>query len=122
MGIVTGETGYHPPGDRYNLLLPDVAFISFGRAPDPFPDKLVPVMPDIAVEIKSPSNTLSELREKAGRYLRMGSTLVWVIFPSEQKVEVHRPQQPAETLGLEDSLSGDAVLPGFELALRRLFH
>jgi len=122
LGIVTGEVGYHPAEDRYNLLLPDVAYISFERAPDPFPEKFVPAMPDIAVEIKSPSNTLSELREKAGRYLRMGSTLVWIIMPAKQSIEIHRPQMPAETLAFEDSLSGDDVLPGFELELRRLFH
>ena len=94
LGIVTGETGYHPPDDRYNLLLPDVAFISFDRAPDPFPDKLVPVMPDLAVEIRSPSNTLAEMREKAQRYLRLGSTLAWIILPNDQKVEVHQTQMP----------------------------
>ena len=121
LGIVTGETGYHPPEDRYNLLLPDVAFISFDRAPDPFPDKLVPVMPDLAVEIRSPSNTLAEMREKAQRYLRLGSTLVWVILPKDQTVEVHQTQTPVKTLELGDSLSGEDVLPGFELELRRLF-
>lgn len=121
LGIVTGETGYHPPGDRYNLLLPDVAFIRFDRAPDPFPDKLVPVMPDIAVEIRSPSNSLAEMREKAQRYLRLGSALVWIILPRDQRVEVHQAQAPAITLELGDSLSGEDVLPGFELELRRLF-
>lgn len=122
LGIVTGETGYHPGGDRFNLLLPDVAFISFERAPDPFPDKLVPVMPDIAVEIKSPSNSLAELRGKAQRYMRLGTSLVWIIMPADQRVEIHRPHSPAETLELGDALSGDDILPGFELEIRRLFN
>ena len=94
---------------------------ALSRAPDPFPDKLVPVMPDIAVEIRSPSNTLAEMREKAQRYLRLGSTLVWIILPNDQKVEVHQTQMPVKTLELGDSLSGEDVLPGFELELRRLF-
>ena len=122
LGIVTGETGYHPAGDRYNLLLPDVAFISFERAPDPFPDKLVPAMPDIAVEIKSPSNTLAEMRDKAQRYMRLGTSLVWIIMPANQRVEIHRSHLPAETLEPGDSLSGDDILPGFELEIRRLFN
>ena len=121
LGIVTGETGYHPAGDRYNLLLPDVAFISFERAPDPFPDKLVPVMPDIAVEIMSPSNTLAELRDKAQRYMRLGTSLVWIIMPADQSIEIHRAQTPVETLELGDTLSGDDILPGFEIQIRRLF-
>lgn len=120
LGIVTGETGYHPPDDRYNLLLPDVAFISFGRAPEPFPDKLVPAMPDIAVEIRSPSNTLAEMREKAQRYLRLGTSLVWIVQLAQQCVEIHQSQMPVETAGLEDSLSGERVLPGFTLDVRRI--
>ena len=54
LGIVTAETGYHRHDNRYTLLGPDVAFISAGRAPRPFPDRFVPVMPDLAVEIASP--------------------------------------------------------------------
>ena len=125
LGIVTGETGYHPPEDRYNLLLPDVAFISFERAPAPFPDKLVPAMPDLAVEIKSPSNTMTELRAKAQRYLRLGSRLIWIILPDDTSVEVCRLNETGEiereVIGPDASLSGEDVLPGFELDLRRLF-
>ncbi len=118
LGIVTGAVGYYPADDRYNLLLPDVAFISFENAPVPVPEKFMPTMPDLAVEIKSPSNTLVEVREKAERYLRMGTALVWIILPAQESVEIH---PPAETLGIGDSLSGEDILPGFELELRRLF-
>ncbi|MCY3796325.1 MAG: Uma2 family endonuclease [Chloroflexi bacterium] len=125
LGIVTGETGYHPPGDRYNLLLPDIAFISHNRAPDPFPEKLVPAMPDIAVEIRSPSNTREELREKAERYLLLGTALVWTVLPAEKSVEVCRMNESGETeremLGPDATLSGENVLPGFSLEARRIF-
>ncbi len=125
LGIVTAETGYHPSADRYNLLLPDVAFISFDRAPDPFPDKLVPAMPELAVEIKSPSNTMAELREKAQRYFRLGSKLVWIILPDAQSVEVCRMHEvgemESEVIGPDASLSGEDVLPGFTLDVRRIF-
>jgi Uma2 family endonuclease len=120
-GIVTAETGYHPPSDCYNVLLPDVAFISYDRAPDSFPDKLVPAMPELAVEIKSPSNSMAELREKAQRYFSLGSRLVWIVLPDEKSVEVHRPQEAAEPLGIGDSLSGEDILPGFKLEIRGLF-
>ena len=125
LGIVTGETGYHPPGDRYNLLLPDLAFISYDRAPDPFPEKLVPAMPDIAIEIRSPSNTPAELREKAERYLRLGTARVWTVLPAEQSVEVCRVNESdeveREVYGPDATLSGENVLPGFGLDVRRIF-
>ena len=125
LGIVTGETGYHPPGDRYNLLLPDIAFISTDRAPEPFPEKLVPAMPDIAVEIRSPSNTLEELREKAQRYLSLGTSIVWIVLPVEQSLEVCRIDESDEierkVFGPDDTMSGENVLPGFSLEVRRIF-
>ena len=125
LGIVTAETGYHPAQDRYNLLLPDVAFISFERAPDPFPDKLVPALPEIAVEICSPGNTMTELREKAQRYLRFGSKLVWIILPDERSVEVCRMTESGEiereVFGADDTLSGAEALPGFTLNVSRIF-
>ena len=124
-GIVTVETGYHPPHDRNTLLLPDLAFISHERAPKPFPRKFVPAMPDLAVEIQSPSNTMPELRDKAQLYLDLGSKLVWLVLPDEQSVEVCRHDETGElareVLGPDDTLSGGGVLPGFSLEVRRVF-
>lgn len=125
LGIVTVETGYHPYNSRYTLLLPDVAFISRERAPDPFPEKFVPLMPDLAIEIRSPSDSLQELRDKAKVYLQHGAELVWIVLPAQFAVEIHRPQSAGrpsqETLKSGDTLSGDDILPGFELELTRLF-
>lgn len=125
LGVVTVETGYHPHDSRYTLLLPDVAFISRERAPDPFPEKFVPLMPDLAVEIRSPSDSLRELRDKAKLYLQHGTELVWIVLPAQSAVEIHRPQSAGrprqETLESGGVLSGDDILPGFELELTRLF-
>jgi len=125
LGIATAGTGYHPPDDRLTLLVPDVAFISHKRAPKPFPRKLVPVMPDLAVEIRSPSNTMTALREKARLYLDLGATLVWIILPDEESVEVCRLTETGETereiFGSDDTLSGEQVLPGFTLDVRQIF-
>ena len=107
------------------LLLPDVAFIHRERAPDPFPEKFVPVMPDLAVEIRSPNDTLKELRDKAQIYFQHGTKLVWIVLPAQRAVEIHRPQSAPrakqETLNIGDTLSGEDILPGFELDLSRLF-
>jgi Uma2 family endonuclease len=125
LGIVTGETGYHSRDNRYALLGPDVAFISAERAPQPFPETFVPLMPDLAVEIASPTDTQEALRRKALRYLRNGTKLVWMVWPARRSVEVCRLQagedMSLETLLIGDTLSGADLLPGFELALTRLF-
>lgn len=124
LGHVTTESGYHPPDSLTTLLGPDVGYVHRDRAPQPFPARSVPVMPDLAVEVLSPSNTWPELRRKAEVYLQHGTTLVWLVNPDEQSVEVWRRidgKPTSETVASDGVLSGDPVLPGFSLALDALF-
>ncbi|MDE2749584.1 MAG: Uma2 family endonuclease [Chloroflexota bacterium] len=125
LGKGTVETGYYPPDDRNTLLAPDVAFISKSRAPQPFPNKFVPAMPDLAVEILSPTDSLAEVRRKAVVYLANGTRLVWIVLPAEKGVDVCRASEGdglnIEFVGLDGSLSGETILPGFELELKLLF-
>ena len=124
LGRVTTETGYHPPDSRTTLLGPDVAFVNREKAPQPFPTRFVPVMPDLAVEVVSPSNTLPELRRKAEVYLRHGTTMVWLVNPAGKTAEVWRMvegQATSEILGAGSALDGEPILPGFSLALDALF-
>ncbi len=125
LGRVTVEVGYHPPNDRRTVLLPDVAFEGNPRAAQPPLSTYVPYMPDLAVEIISPSQTLAETRRKAEVYLRHGTAMVWLVRPVEKQAEVWTaaddgaPQN--ETIDLDGELSGGTVLPGFTLPLERLF-
>lgn len=125
LGRATVETAYHPADDRKTLLGPDIAFISHDRAPDPFPKRFVPVMPNLAVEILSPSETIRKAREKAELYLTHGTQLVWLVLPDEQSVEACRLTESGlferEAFGPNDTLSGESILPGFTLDVRRIF-
>ena len=125
LGIVSVETGYHPPNDRSILLSPDVAFTSVARLPTPLPKRFAPFMPDLAVEIVSPSNTVKQVRRKAAIYLRHGTQIVWIVWPDSRTVEVCRQNQDSDIecamLAQGDSLTGELVLPGFALELRQLF-
>ena len=125
LGKVTAETGYYPSDDRNTVLAPDVAFISAARAPQPFPKKYVPAMPDLAVEIKSPTDSLQEVRRKAAVYLANGTELVWIVLPAEKGVDVCRASAVSglniEFVGRDGNLSGEGVLPGFNLELKLLF-
>ncbi len=124
LGIPTVDTGYYSLDDRSTVLGPDVAFRRTDGATPP-QKKWAPTMPDLAVEIKSPSNTLADLRQKAAIYLRRETQLVWIVIPDRKGVEVCRldanGQIQTEFFGSDGSLSGESVLPGFELALSTLF-
>ncbi len=125
LGEVTGEVGYYPADDRHTLLAPDVAFIRKNIAPADTYDKFVSRMPDLAVEIQSPGNTLAELRRKAAVYLTKGTELVWLVLPERASVEIWRlgpdGEPRTETVARDGSLSGEPVLPGFTLDLQKLF-
>lgn len=125
LGEVTVESGHYPQQDRRTLQLPDVAFISKERTPAPDWDRYVPIMPDLAVEIISPSQSMKQAREKAVTYLRHGTALVWLVHPGKQSAEIWAAADDGptqrETIAVDGALDGGEVLPGFSLPLRQLF-
>ena len=125
LGTVGVESGHHPIDDRSNLLGPDVVFVRRGRVAKRHFRKWVPLMPDLAIEIKSPSNRMTDLRDKAVKYLSLGSQLVWLILPDSQSAEVWRLDENgdarSELVSSGGALFGGDVLPGFELPLNALF-
>jgi Uma2 family endonuclease len=103
--------------ERY---IPDCAFVSRKRQAQPPPAAYNPIPPDLAVEVLSPSNTPDEIAIKVDNYLRAG-TVVWVVNGDAQRVTVHRPDAAPKTSGIEDTLDGGDVLPGFTLPVRDIF-
>jgi len=77
--------------------------------------------PDLVVEVVSASQSRPEMVERADRWLGAGARLVWMIWPVAQTVDVWTADQPMQTLNLSDALDGQAVVPGFTLALADIF-
>lgn len=119
VGYVTGPDGGYIMPDG-NVLIPDVGYVSKARLPD-IPDREVPAAPDLAVEVKSPTDRTRALRRKAERYLELGTRMVWLVFPDEQVVEVYVPDEDVRAIGLDGMLDGGDVLPGFSLSVRAIF-
>ena len=76
--------------------------------------------PVLAVEILSPSDKHENIVEKVKLYLEVGTT-VWVVDPDFRTVHVHRPGQPVALFHDQQDLTGDPELPGFRVAVARLF-
>ena len=125
LGRVTSEVGFHPPNDRRTALIPDVALTRKSRTAQPARSSYVPYMPDLAVEVISPSQTLAQVRRKAEVYLRHGAALVWLVDPSEKTAEVWRRDDDGapqyERIPGDGALTGGDILPGFRLPLKRIF-
>ena len=78
------------------------------------------IPPDLAVEVVSPTDRASKIADKVANYLLAG-TLLWYVYPDEQQIKVYKSGQPARTLGIDDVLDGDRVLPGFKLVVKDIF-
>ncbi|MDJ0662725.1 MAG: Uma2 family endonuclease, partial [Crocosphaera sp.] len=73
------------------------------------------------VELRSKNDTLKDLRGKMEEYRENGAKLGWLIDPKHKRVEIYRPGQAVEVLEHPSDLSGETVLPGFSLSLKRIW-
>ena len=79
--------------------------------------RFLPLCPDFVVELRSPSDSLSALRDKMREYIDNGARLGWLIDPEGGQVLVYRADAAPERLEAPASVSGDPVLPGFRLTM-----
>ncbi|QJB45611.1 Uma2 family endonuclease [Dolichospermum flos-aquae CCAP 1403/13F] len=99
---------------------PDVAWIANERWESltiQEKEKFAKICPDFVIELRSRTDSLSQLQEKMQEYLNSGLRLGWLIDPQNQQVEIYRQNQSVEIVSLPTSLSGENVLPGFILEL-----
>ncbi|MCF2145839.1 Uma2 family endonuclease [Desmonostoc muscorum LEGE 12446] len=97
---------------------PDAAWVQLSRWEALTPEqrqKFPPLMPDFLIELRSQSDRLKTLQEKMQEYIENGLRLGWLINPQDGQVEIYRPAHPVEVLKMPALLSGEEVLPGFEL-------
>src|SRR5262245_47206295 len=106
------------------VRIPDVVFISYRLMPadSPAQQESVPdLAPDLAVEVLSPGNTRGEMRRKLRDYFISGVRLVWFVEPKQRTVQVFTAPDRSTSLTEADTLDGGDVLPGFRLAVKRVF-
>lgn len=77
--------------------------------------------PDFVAELLSPSDRLTDTMRKMEHWLEAGARLGWLLAPASETAFIFAPGQPVRTVqGFDQLLSGEPVLPGFALELRRL--
>lgn len=118
----TDGTGYALPQRDDAVRGPDVSFVRAGRLdPDTLPDGWVPLAPDLAIEVLSPSETHSMVMEKLADYFAGGTALAWVVDPRRRGVEVHAADGSMRWVPAGATLDGAPVLPDFRLAVDAVF-
>jgi Uma2 family endonuclease len=118
LGYVTGaDGGFMVSNERY---IPDVGFIGKQKQPEPPRVSWIPKPPDLVVEVLSPTDAPEVVRIKIVNYLHAGVT-VWLVNPDRRQIEIYIPGEMAKSIGIEDTLDGGDVLPGFRLAVKDIF-
>ena len=122
-GVCCGaETGFILQRGPDIVRAPDVAFVAEERIPEAgIPKTYWPFAPDLAVEVVSPSDRLTDMNAKIAEYFAAGTRLVWLVEPAARVVHSYRSPHDIEVIGADGDLSGGDVLPGFRSAVRRLF-
>ena len=120
--VVGSDAGFLLERDPDTVREPDLAFTSAERRPlDVWNKSYAEVVPDLVVEVRSPTDSRRAVHEKAQMWLSHGVRLVWAVYPDTRTIDVHRPDAPVVTLTEADTLDGGDVLPGFTCAVSAVF-
>jgi Uma2 family endonuclease len=120
-GVFTADAGFVLARNPDTVRAPDVAFVRKDRLLVRYPPGFFPGPPDLAVEVTSPSDSFTEVHEKALCWIEHGTRLVWVVDPIARRVSEYRSLEAARLLDLGDELDGGEVVPGFRARVRDLF-
>lgn len=124
LGVAVTETLFVLNRKKKLQRRPDVAYVSYKRWPRS--RKLVPgdawdVVPDLAIEVISPSNTADQVIEKIGDYFDSKCRGVWVVYPKARQFYVYESPSKNVIFGRGDLLPGEPTLPGFQLDVSEFF-
>ena len=113
--VFDSSTGFNLPNGATRS--PDVAWVAIERwnqLSETERQTFAPICPDFVLELRSPSDSLNELRKKMQEYIANGASLGWLINPQDQEVEIYTNQEK-QILKNPTELSTENVLPNFTL-------
>jgi Uma2 family endonuclease len=118
--VFSAETGFVLFSDRQTVRSPDAAVVLRDRLAAP-PDSFVPLAPDLAVEVLSPSDRMADAMSKISMYLQAGVQLVWLVDPETRTVAIFRPDAAPKMIVESDTLDGGDVLADFMVPVAEIF-
>ncbi len=120
--VYAAETGFKLQSNPDTVRAPDIAFVNRGRLELTGETEGYWVgAPDLAVEVTSPSDRVSQVEKKVIQWLESGARLVWVVSSKLHTVTVYRSLTEITVLTEKDMLGGGDVLPGFQIPVAEIF-
>ena len=123
LGIITAaETGYKLSSEPDTVRAPDVAFKSNRKVQEGgITDGYSTVMPEIVVEVSSPSDSHGKVIKKVDLWLSSGVRQVWVVDPEEKNVIIYDEMGKHTIFENNDIIQVGEILPGFECKVNEIF-
>lgn len=103
---------------------PDVAYLKkerWNKLTEEEKTKFPPIAPDFVLELMSKTDSLKDTQEKMAEYMDNGVKLGWLINPEQKQVEIYRQGKEKEVLDNPKILSGEEILPEFNLDLTEIW-
>ncbi len=108
--------------DVSTVVQPDLCVIC---DPSKLDDKGCIGAPDLVIEILSPGNSKTEMKDKFELYEEAGVLEYWIVYPTERSVQVFKLDENGRYIGLQPSIETDIVttpiIPGLEVDLKDVF-
>jgi len=116
------STGFTLPDG--SVRSPDASWLSiekWNHLSDNEKNQFAHICPDFVIELKSKSDNLKSLTNKMRKWIENGCSLAWLINPEDKTVFIFRKNGTVDKIeGFNKILSGENILPGFELKLSLL--
>lgn len=120
--VITNDGGVITERDPDTVRGADVAYYSFQKVPrGAIPEEGYWPTPELVIEVRSSDDRWPRIYKKVGEYLDAGVVVVCVIDPPTRSIHVSRADVSVQILAEADTLTLPDVLPGFEVAVSRIF-
>ena len=120
--VYAAETGFQLESDPDHVRAPDAAFVRLQRVEDVQDQPgFFPGAPDLAIEVISPSDLYTDVDEKVADWLDAGTLAVILVDPRRRVVKLHRSMTDVVVLNVEDTLTVDDIVPGWQMPVGEIF-
>ena len=120
--VLTNDAGFRLERDPDTVRGPAVAFIRHERLPGgKLPTGYFDGPPDLAIEVISPHDKMTDVTAKVDLFLDAGCKMVVLLDPERRTATIYRSQVDPHIVRGRDRLDFSSVVDGFQLPLDELF-
>ena len=123
LGVVfAAETGFLLSSAPDTVLAPDVAYVERSRHESlNDPVAYIPLAPDLAIEVLSPSDRFSRVESKSFAWLDAGSKLVLLVDPETESIHAYRSRKQIEVFQRHETIDCSDAVPGWSVTIEQVF-